>query len=242
MDKAKAVTADFIRNQTHVFTLTVVTTGDGLVTSSPTGVHCSNTCASLFSANAVVTLTASASAGFAFTGWSGACTGIGPCVVTLNQAIQVNAAFRPMSIELTLDPPTPQAGESVDPHGVNHLDRWRFCQGSGALHHHRTGYIHEPRSRVRAKRRSTAPATRRLCCRTGCHLVRMYSRTGPLPKRRQCRHALVPCSGGHQDAVTNITCSSCHGFVVSAIQIRDRFAFVSKAWPFCDLEAAGSSR
>ncbi len=40
-----------------------------------------------------MTLTASPSAGSMFTGWSGACSGTGSCVVSMTQAESVTAAF-----------------------------------------------------------------------------------------------------------------------------------------------------
>jgi uncharacterized repeat protein (TIGR02543 family) len=35
-------------------------------------------------------------AGWAFTGWSGACTGTGPCAVTMSAARSVTATFKPL--------------------------------------------------------------------------------------------------------------------------------------------------
>ena len=68
--------------------------GTGTVTSSPAGINCGSTCSANFPALSSVTLTAVASSGSAFTGWSGAgCTGTGTCTVTMTAANSVTATF-----------------------------------------------------------------------------------------------------------------------------------------------------
>ncbi|MBK7659400.1 MAG: hypothetical protein IPJ28_09680 [Betaproteobacteria bacterium] len=75
--------------------LAVSIAGEGLgtVTSIPAGIDCGATCAADFPQGATVNLQAIAAAGSLFAGWSGACTGTGPCVVTMNAATQVSASF-----------------------------------------------------------------------------------------------------------------------------------------------------
>jgi len=92
MDAAKSVTATFTLQQ---FTLTVSKsgTGSGTVTSSPAGINCGSTCSAAFNFGTSVTLTATPSVGSTFTGWSGACTGTGSCVVTMDAAKSVTATF-----------------------------------------------------------------------------------------------------------------------------------------------------
>jgi subtilisin family serine protease len=68
-------------------------TGSGSVTSSPAGIDCGSTCSASFATGTGVTLAASPSAGSTFVGWSGACAGVGPCVVTMSAARSVNATF-----------------------------------------------------------------------------------------------------------------------------------------------------
>jgi subtilisin-like proprotein convertase family protein len=75
-------------------TLSVTTSGEGQVTSTPPGLDCGATCEALFDAGAVVTLSALPAPGFIFTGWSGGgCAGTGDCAVTLVADTIVTATF-----------------------------------------------------------------------------------------------------------------------------------------------------
>jgi len=91
---------------TATMTLAKAGTGSGTVTSSPAGINCGATCSFGFTSGASVTLTATASAGSTFTGWSGACTGTGSCVVTMSAAKSVTATF-------TVPPPTAPSALSI---------------------------------------------------------------------------------------------------------------------------------
>jgi hypothetical protein len=78
------------------FTLTVnkTGTGSGTVTSSPAGIDCGSDCSESYPSGTAVTLTATATAGSTFTGWSGGdCSGTGACVVTLTADTSVTANF-----------------------------------------------------------------------------------------------------------------------------------------------------
>lgn len=76
------------------YTLSVGTSGGGTVTSTPAGIDCGASCSASFIANSSVTLTAAASSGNSFTGWSGACLGTAPtCPVTMDAARSVTASF-----------------------------------------------------------------------------------------------------------------------------------------------------
>ena len=78
-----------------VLTVSVTGTGTGLVTSSPSGLHCPDgACTAGFASGTVVTLTQTASNGSTFTGWSGACGGVGACTLTLNASASVTANFQ----------------------------------------------------------------------------------------------------------------------------------------------------
>ena len=70
-------------------------TAAGVVVSSPAGIDCGATCTATFTSGMQVTLAATPEAGKFFSGWSGACTGTGDCVVTLDVSKAVTATFAP---------------------------------------------------------------------------------------------------------------------------------------------------
>lgn len=92
LESAASVTATFTL---EVFSLSVTRagTGGGTVTSAPAGISCGAACNADFDYGTLVTLTASATTGSTFAGWSGACTGVGSCAVTLTAATSVTATF-----------------------------------------------------------------------------------------------------------------------------------------------------
>jgi hypothetical protein len=70
--------------------------GSGNVTSKPAGIQCgsaNNVCSAPFASGTSVTLTATPDPGSRLTGWSGACTGAGSCVLDMNSDKQVTATF-----------------------------------------------------------------------------------------------------------------------------------------------------
>jgi hypothetical protein len=75
------------------YTLTVSNSGGGTVTSAPTGINCGTACSASFAPGTSVTLSAIASSGYAFTGWSGICSGTSTCTTTMSAARSVTAAF-----------------------------------------------------------------------------------------------------------------------------------------------------
>jgi Fe-S cluster biogenesis protein NfuA len=101
MDQARSVSASFELQQ-RTLTLTKNGNGAGSVTSTPAGIDCGPTCSSGFDYGTEVTLTAAAAEGSTFTGWSGACSGTGSCVVTMDQARSVSASFELQQRALTL--------------------------------------------------------------------------------------------------------------------------------------------
>lgn len=93
MDANKAVTATFEILTPPTYTLTVSKIGQGKITSSPDGIDCGSACSAEFSQGTSVSLNVEPEAGYAFGGWSGACAGTGPCVLTMDGAKTVEASF-----------------------------------------------------------------------------------------------------------------------------------------------------
>ena len=85
----------WIRSYLPFSTLTAIKagTGSGTVTSSPAGINCGADCSESYAYNTLVTLTAAPSSDSMFDGWSGACAGVGSCVVTMIDAKSVTATF-----------------------------------------------------------------------------------------------------------------------------------------------------
>jgi hypothetical protein len=83
-------------NGTILYTLTVVKqgTGDGTVTSSPSGINCGSTCSYHFISGYSVTLTATPNSTSVFNSWSGDATSTNPTVIiTMNSNKTVYATF-----------------------------------------------------------------------------------------------------------------------------------------------------
>jgi hypothetical protein len=93
--------------------------GAGTVSSSPEGIDCGGTCSAPFDAGTTVTLTAAPDGDSVFGGWSGACTGTDPCVVSIDQAKSVTATFLPLyAVTVTMADATPGTVTSV-PAGIS---------------------------------------------------------------------------------------------------------------------------
>ena len=95
MTQARSVTATFSSTSTTSYALSVTKagTGAGTVYSTPAGITCGSSCSASFASGTVVTLVGDVAVGSSFAGWSGACTGTGPCTVTMSQARSVSATF-----------------------------------------------------------------------------------------------------------------------------------------------------
>ncbi len=90
MDAAKNVTATFMY-AIYPLTVTKAGNGAGTVTSVPPGISCGLTCTA--NVGGIITLTAVPAAGSGFAGWTGACSGTGPCVLFMDSAKNVTATF-----------------------------------------------------------------------------------------------------------------------------------------------------
>jgi hypothetical protein len=114
MNAAQSVSATFIQT----FVLSVSETGSGTVTSSPAGINCGSTCSASFATGTQVTLTAAPAGGATFSGWGGACSGTGSCVVTMNAAQSVSATFAPPMFTLSVSK-TGGGTVTSSPAGIN---------------------------------------------------------------------------------------------------------------------------
>jgi hypothetical protein len=74
--------------------------GAGSVTGN--GIDCGATCSVSLSDGTAVSLTATAAAGSVFAGWSGACSGTGPCATTMTADQSVTATFNQLAQQYTL--------------------------------------------------------------------------------------------------------------------------------------------
>ena len=98
VDSDLAVTAVFVRAQAIKRLATVLLEGHGRVISSPPRIDCGTVCAALFDEGQLVTLIAMPDAGYAFAGWSGACSGTDPCAFSMvGTNATVTARFAPAS-------------------------------------------------------------------------------------------------------------------------------------------------
>lgn len=77
----------------YTLSVTRAGSGSGTVSSSPSGINCGSDCSESYASESQVTLTATASNGSTFTGWSGSCSGTGFCEVTMSSARSVTATF-----------------------------------------------------------------------------------------------------------------------------------------------------
>jgi hypothetical protein len=85
-----SVGATFTRRR---HTLTVATAGDGVGWAVGSGIGCPPTCSRTYDEGQLVTLTAFPAKSSNFDGWTGACSGVGSCTVTMDVARSVAASF-----------------------------------------------------------------------------------------------------------------------------------------------------
>ena len=90
MSEARNVTATFTSN---AYTLNIIKSGSGTITSSPGGLNCGPVCSYSFPYNTTVSLYTAATPGSNFSSWGGACGGSGSCSVLLDGDKTVNANF-----------------------------------------------------------------------------------------------------------------------------------------------------
>ena len=89
------VSATFALKTPESYTLSVSKTGNGTITSVPSGLNCtkSENCQITFTAQTIVTLNHSADSGYSFSHWDGPCTGTSSCTITMTKDQTVKAIF-----------------------------------------------------------------------------------------------------------------------------------------------------
>ncbi len=106
------------RGEPNSFVLNVgiTGTGQGQISSTPAGLDCEPDCALLVEQGRQITLQATPDSQSAFTGWSGACSGMSACEVTMDQNQSVTAIFDLREVVVTIQASTTatNAGEAVD--------------------------------------------------------------------------------------------------------------------------------
>ena len=102
IDDTSLVDDDAVPGSNHALTVAKAGTGSGTVTSDPAGISCGATCVVDLTDGTPVTLTAVATAGSSFTGWTGACSGSSTCAVTMSAARSVTATFTLLPMQLTV--------------------------------------------------------------------------------------------------------------------------------------------
>jgi hypothetical protein len=77
----------------HALQVARAGSGTGTVSSTPGGIACGSSCTASYPQGTEVRLTAAPDPGSSFTGWEGACTGTGDCLVTMDAPRSVTARF-----------------------------------------------------------------------------------------------------------------------------------------------------
>jgi hypothetical protein len=97
MSADRAVAATFVPADpgTAHYTLSIAKAGFGYgtVVSDPPGIDCGVMCSGSVTPNTVVTLVPNPETGSTFAGWSGACSGTGPCSISMSSNRSITAKF-----------------------------------------------------------------------------------------------------------------------------------------------------
>jgi hypothetical protein len=117
MNSDKTVTAIFEPAPPSTYNVSVsIVRGNGSI--SATGINCPSDCSEIYTDGSAVTLTASASSGFVFTGWhdsGGQCSGTGNCTITVSSDRTLRAAFSKVFTEDPIKAYNPTTGEYTYP-------------------------------------------------------------------------------------------------------------------------------
>jgi hypothetical protein len=90
-------------------------TGVGTVTSNDGRIDCGTACSATYTMGSQVALTASPAIHSVFVGWGGACSGTGPCTVTLDSSKEVIANFQAIvvGVNVSRQPGNPSGGPTL---------------------------------------------------------------------------------------------------------------------------------
>ena len=130
MSQARGVGATFTRTHWSLAS-TNTGTGAGTVAWSPGTIACGASCTALMPVDSSVTLTPTAAAESTFSGWSGACSGTGPCTVTMDAAKTATATFTRTHWTLTVARAGTGSGSVGS--GDGRIDRGSTCKRSVEL-------------------------------------------------------------------------------------------------------------
>lgn len=123
VSEIKKVTATFTRklkaSNVHELSILLSGNGSGTVRAEDLGVACDETCSKFIQTDTKVTLIPTADLESLFVGWTGACSGLGTCTVTLLGPLAVEAKF----VKLFRVEETPLASKSYNPFDWEIFDR-----------------------------------------------------------------------------------------------------------------------
>lgn len=120
-------------NFTQQYLLSVLKSGSGAGAVTGNGIDCGAVCSIMLNSSTAVSLSATASAGSVFIGWSGACSGAGSCVTTMSANRTVTASFEPSRKLYALTVTTTGAGTVTStPRVKGSINCGRKCSGSFA--------------------------------------------------------------------------------------------------------------
>lgn len=101
-----------------ILTISKTGMGSGVVTGN--GINCGSVCSASYNTGAIVSLSAVADAGSTFVGLSGGgCNGVGLCVITMNDATAVTAAFNRNIANYLIAATVNGSGGSISPSGTS---------------------------------------------------------------------------------------------------------------------------
>ncbi|HEV2352239.1 MAG TPA: choice-of-anchor D domain-containing protein [Terriglobia bacterium] len=104
MNSNQSITANFSQIATS-YTLTVVDSGQGNITSADTLINCTDNegpCSHSYPSGSIVNLSATPAGGWTFSNWSGFCSGAGSCAVAMTANRTVTATFAPSNGGFTI--------------------------------------------------------------------------------------------------------------------------------------------